>query len=264
MIIDLEIVTNGLLEEYTSKVDFNLSKKMTIKSEEVIPFDYFKFYSSVSSVYSSKIEGEILELDSYIKHKFLKVKYEPDYTKRADDLYKAYEFIENKKLKKKNVLKAHSILSQNLLSSSQRGIVRTNPMFVMNEEDRIEYVACDPRKVKYEWNKLFRDIKKLKKADLNIEEIFYYGAFIHLVFLKIHPLQDGNGRTARLIEKWFLTENLGKKAISIELEKNYFVKKKAYYDNLRRLGLDYEELDYSRGLNFLLMTINSLKSVKKE
>ena len=165
-----------------------------------------------------------MEVDSYMKHKFLKVKYKPDYTKRADDLYEAYAFIKRKKLKKKNVLRAHSILSRNLLSSSQRGIIRVNPMFVMNTEDRIEYVASDPREVKYEWNKLFRDIKKLKKADLSIEEVFYYGGFIHLVFLKIYPLQDGNGRTARLIEKWFLAEKLGKEAISIELEKNYYLK----------------------------------------
>ncbi|MBL0098191.1 MAG: Fic family protein [Bacteroidetes bacterium] len=34
---------------------------------------------------------------------------------------------------------------------------------------------------------------------------------IHLVFVKIHPLNDGNGRSARLIEKWFLAQKLGKK-----------------------------------------------------
>ena len=97
-------------------------------------------------------------------------------------------------------------------------------MFVLNEEDRIEYVACEPNEVKEEWNKLFRDIKKLRKADLNTNEVFYYASLIHLVFLKIHPLQDGNGRTARLIEKWFLREKLGDDAISIELEKKLLLK----------------------------------------
>ena len=77
-------------------------------------------------------------------------------------------------------------------------------MFVLSENDRIEYVACEPHKVKEEWDKLFHDVKLLLKAELTIEEIFYYAAFIHLIFLKIHPLQDGNGRTARLIKKWFL------------------------------------------------------------
>jgi len=259
MIKDLEIISNDLLQAFEDKVDFNPSKRLSIKSQEKIPFDYFKFYTSVSSVYSSKIEGENIEADSYIKHKFLKVKYEPDYTKKADDLFEAYKFSQSKKLNKKNVLEAHSILSQNLLSASQRGEIRVNPMFVLNEDDRIEYVACEPGKVKSEWKKLFRDIKKLRKAKLTIKEIFYYAAYIHLVFLKIHPLQDGNGRTARLVEKWFLIEKLGQEAVSIELEKNYYSNKPMYYNNIRKIGLEYDQLNYANGINFLLMTVNSLK-----
>lgn len=260
----LEIVSNDLLKDFKGRIDFNPDESLLIKSEEKIPFDYFSFYTSVSSIYSSKIEGEKIEADSYLKHKFLNVRYEPDYTKKADDLFEAYEFSQNKKLNKKNVLKAHEILSQNLLSVNQRGIIRINPMFVLNEDDRIEYVACEPKKVKSEWNKLFKDIKKLRKSDLSIIEVFFYASFIHLVFLKIHPLQDGNGRTARLIEKWFLREKIGNKAISIELEKNYYSNKLKYYDNIRAIGLDYEELEYEKSLKFLLMTINSLKNVKKK
>lgn len=261
MVEDLEIVSNDLLMKFKDRIDFNPLKNLTIKSEEEIPFDYFSFYTSVSSVYSSKIEGENIEADSYIKHKFLNVRYEPDYTKKADDLFKAYSFSQNKKLNKKNVLKAHKILSQNLLAISQRGVLRINPMFVLNKNERIEYVACDPRKLKSEWNKLFRDIKKLRKSELSIIETFYYASLIHLVFLKIHPLQDGNGRTARLIEKWFLKEKMGIKAISVELEKNYYTNKPKYYDNIRNIGLDYEDLEYQKGLEFLLMTVNSLKNV---
>jgi len=263
MVEELEIVSNDLLTEFKGKIDFNPLENLKLKSEEKIPFDYFSFYNSVSSVYSSKIEGENIEADSYMKHKFLNVRYEGDYTKKADDLFEAYEFSQNKKLNKKNVLKAHKILSQNLLSANQRGIIRINPMFVLNEDDRIEYVASDPRKVKTEWNKLFSDIKKLRKAKLSIVEIFYYASFIHLVFLKIHPLQDGNGRTARLMEKWFLREQIGDQAISIELEKNYYSNKPKYYDNIRAIGLEYEELEYGNGLEFLLMTITSLRNVKK-
>ena len=39
-----------------------------------LPVDYFQFYNSISSVYSSKIEGENIDYDSYFKYKFLIVK----------------------------------------------------------------------------------------------------------------------------------------------------------------------------------------------
>ena len=81
---------------------------------------------------------------------------------------------------------------------------------------------------------------------------------IHLVFVKIHPFQDGNGRTARLIEKWFLIEKIGIKATSVQLEKNYYSRIKDYYSNIRKLGLEYEDLDYSKSLDFLLMTVSGL------
>jgi Fic family protein len=81
---------------------------------------------------------------------------------------------------------------------------------------------------------------------------------LHLVFVKIHPFQDGNGRTARLIEKWFLIEEIGQKATSVQLEKNYYKRLNDYYSNIKKLGLEYEELDYGKSLDFLLMTITGI------
>jgi len=92
----------------------------------------------ISSVYSSKIECENIDFDSYFKHKFLNVKFWPDYTGKADDLYAAYDFIDNHELK------------------------------------------------------------------------------------------------------------------------NYFNKIKNYYSNIKKLGLEYEDLDYSKSLDFLVMTVNGI------
>jgi Fic family protein len=227
-----------------------------------IHVDYFQFYNSVSSVYSSKIEGEDIDFDSFFKHKFMNIKFKPDYTKKADDLYAAYEFILNNKLSSKNIIKVHKIISNNLLPTDQQGFVRNNPMFVLNNNDEIEYVAAEPMIVKSELDKLFADIGYLLKTKLDSYEIFYFASLIHLVFVKIHPFQDGNGRTARLIEKWFFVEKLGKEAINIPSEKNYYNNLKDYYHNLKKLGLEYEELNYDNCIDFLLMLPNSMKNKK--
>ena len=88
--------------------------------------------------------------------------------------------------------------------------------------------------------------------------MFFFAAMIHLVFVKIHPFNDGNGRTARLLEKWFIAQKLNEKAWFIQSEKNYYLCHQLYYDNLRTLGLEYPELDYRKALPFLIMTGKSL------
>lgn len=256
--MNFKILTDKLFDDYKKAVKESPLDKINKIEKPAMPVDYFQFYKSVSSVYSSKIEGEDIDFDSYFKHKFLKVKFKPDYTRKADDLYSAYDFIDNNRLTLENVKKAHSILSKNLLPKSQQGLIRTNPMFIINSDDKIEYVAAPPEIVKSELEKLFHDIDILHHADLNPFEVFYYASLLHLVFVKIHPFQDGNGRTARLIEKWFLIEKTGKKAMSVQLEKNYYIKLRDYYSNLRKIGLEYEDLDYSKCLDFLLMTIKGI------
>lgn len=260
--MEFKILTSQLLDDFTKNANESPLDKLDRIEKVDMPVDYFQFYKSVSSVYSSKIEGENIDFDSYFKHKFLNVKFRPDYTRKADDLYAAYDFIDNHELNLKNVQKAHSILSSKLLPKSQQGRIRTNPMFVINSDDKIEYVAAGPEIAKREMDELFEDIDLLIKKDLNPFEVFYYAALIHLVFVKIHPFQDGNGRTARLMEKWFLIEKIGQIATFVQLEKNYYNKIKNYYSNIKKLGLEYQDLDYSKSLDFLLMTVNGIIEVK--
>ncbi len=255
----MKIISDILLQEFKQSIKFSPVEAMNELAEEEISLDYFDFYNSVSSVYSSRIEGENIELDSYFKHKFQKVEFLPDVTQRVDDLFNAYFFIKTHSLTLPNLFESHRILSANLLPTHQRGRLRSTPMMVINEKANIEYVAPSQFTVSEEIEKLFSDINLLLSVEMDEIEVFYYAAFIHFVFAKIHPLSDGNGRCARLLEKWFLIEKFGENAFAIPLEKNYYIKRPEYYLNLKRSGLEYEETDYSKALAFLLMTINSVK-----
>ena len=143
-------------------------------TDSELSIDSFSFYTSVSAVFSSKIEGEDIDLDSFVKHK------------------------------------------------------------------------------------KFSDIEILLKTNLTFEEVFFYAAMLHLVFLKIHPFNDGNGRTARLLEKWFIAEKLGEKAWFLQAERYYYNNHKYYYQAIRNLGLEYEMLNYTKAMPFLQLLPQSL------
>ena len=104
--------------------------------------------------------------------------------------------------------------------------------------------------------KFYEDVAVLIQEKLSLQEVFYFAAMIHLLFVKIHPWNDGNGRCARLLEKWFLAQHLGDKAWFVQSEKYYYQNHSIYYKNIRQLGLEYPELDYSKAMPFVLMLPN--------
>jgi len=105
---------------------------------------------------------------------------------------------------------------------------------------------------------LFSDISKLIKEKLSISEVFYFASLIHLVLVHIHPFRDGNGRVARLLEKWFFAEKLGKEYWKMPSEEYYKKHQEEYYKILD-LGVNYYELNYDNCLEFLSMLPNCLK-----
>lgn len=252
------ILPTALFETYCDLQPAALLGTYEKLEESELSADTFSFYTSVSAVYSSKIEGENIELDSYVKYKRFGVEFLPDYTRKTDDLYNACQFAKTAACTAENILTAHQMLTRHILPAHKQGKWRTGNMFVTTPDGRIEYVAAAPLSVNGEMEKFYHDLGLLQQLTLNVQEVFFYAALLHLVFVKIHPFDDGNGRTARLIEKWFLAEKLGEKAWLIQSEKNYYLNHQAYYTNLRVLGLEYETLDYSKALPFLTMLPQSL------
>ena len=73
-------------------------------------------------------------------------------------------------------------------------------------------MAVESEFVNREMKIFFDCLIHLQRQKMTIEEVFYHASLIHLRFAHIHPFSDGNGRTARLIEKWGTTTNFVEKS----------------------------------------------------
>lgn len=217
-----------------------------------INFDYLL---TTSAVYSSNIEGNSIDLNSFMNNRTLKPKAKE--IKEIENLLMAYNFAKNNELNLSNLLNAHKLLSSTLVGKNLRGKLRSGKVGVFGSEGLI-YLAVEAEFVEAELNKLFEDILSLLKTDITTEQSFYWASYIHFQFAKIHPFQDGNGRAARLLEKWFLTAKLGNNCWLLPTEKYYWEHRSQYYQNLN-IGVNYYEIDYSRIIPFLLLLTETLK-----
>lgn len=259
LLCKMKKLTDKYFDVYTSMLDVDIYKALEKVKQREWSVETFRFYTAVSVMSSSRIEGETLEIDSYLKHKLQDIEYLPKLTEKPNDLYSAYEFARDNSLDLNNFLKAHHIATQHLLPQSQRGVLRTGNMLIMEQEThQVQYEAAPASIVKKEFESFWLELESLIKQKLSLHQIFYFASLIHLVFVKIHPFNDGNGRSARLLEKWFLATKLGEKAWYIGSEHFYYQNLPAYYHNLARVGLFYEELTYDKSIPFLLMLPNSI------
>jgi Fic family protein len=125
-------------------------------------------------------------------------------------------------------------------------------------KEGLVYLAVEPEFVQQEMTSFFADIQELLSEMLSAEEVFYFASFIHLRFVHIHPFRDGNGRAARLIEKWFVAEKLGKQFWKIPSEKYYKDNQSRYYSAIN-MGVNFYALNYDKCVDFLTMLPNCLK-----
>ncbi|MCB9426230.1 MAG: Fic family protein [Flavobacteriales bacterium] len=253
-------LTDQYFAIYTSMLDINIEEAFAQIKKREWTVESFRFFTAVSVMSSSRIEGEQMEIDSYLKHKLQNIEYLSNLTEKPNDLFEAYEYARDNALTLKNFLTAHQIATKHLLPESQRGVVRTGNMLIMEQQtQRVQYEAAIASIVAKEFDDFWVELHTLLEKELSIQEVFYYASLIHLVFVKIHPFNDGNGRTGRLLEKWFLNAKLGEQAWYIGSEHYYYKNLQTYYNSLARVGLFYDDLNYEKSIPFLLMLPNVLK-----
>jgi Fic family protein len=245
-------VTDGkYFERYHESIGHKIDRLIANHdfSDEKIEFGYS---TQSSAVYSSNIEGNTVDLNSYMNQKRSRQRFKPlKEIKEIDNLVAAYEFAQKNELNEINFLKCHELFSATLLIPSKRGKYRDERVGIYDQNGLV-YVAIESEHVSGRMKDYFNEIETLLELELNNEAAFYHASLLHLIFVHLHPFMDGNGRGARLLEKWFLGQALGKHFWKIPSEKVYRDHRDDYYANIN-LGVNYYELDYDRCLPFLAM-----------
>ena len=256
----LALVSSGYIENYSKVCSVDWAAVIrNLKTRSTYTVEDFEYYIIASSLFSSKIEGNSLDLNSFMNNRGQKTTAKKKEFQEIEELATAYRFTAEHKLTQSNFLTAHKLLSKTLLKATERGKYRKTQVGVFdNQTARPVYLAVEGEFVKKEVTKLFADIAVLLDRNLSSKETFYYASMIHLWIAMIHPFADGNGRMARLLEKWFLASKLGASAWSINTEKHYWDHRPEYYKNIS-LGYNYYTLKWERCISFLLMLPEALK-----
>jgi hypothetical protein len=108
-------LTIKYFETYNAMLDVNLDEAYAKLRLREWSAENFRFYTAVSVMSSSRIEGEQMEIDSYLKHKLQDIEYLLDLTEKPNDLFEAYEFARDNKLTIENFYKVHFIATKHLL-----------------------------------------------------------------------------------------------------------------------------------------------------
>ena len=224
-------------------------------SENKGTFDYL---TKSSAVFSSNIEGNSIDLNSYMNYQLNKQKFKVGKEiEEIEDLIEAYEFAQNNYLNEKNLLTCHNIFSETLLIKSKRGKYRIEQVGVFGKSG-LAYLTLESELIEKEMQTLFQDLEELLSSKLNVTEVFYFASLLHLRLAHIHPFRDGNGRAARLMEKWFITEKLGRDFWKIPSEEYYKINQARYYETIN-LGVNFYELNYDKCVEFLEVLPNCLR-----
>lgn len=252
-----KLIKTDYLPDYQKEQPITLQKHFNKLKTNAGDFS-FGYRISDSAVYSSMIEGNPIDLDSFLKFSETGMNTKSKAYKEIKDLISAYEFATTNQLTKQNFLKAHRILSANNINENKyKGKIRDKEVYVFADGKK-RFTGCPVGVLSNEINDLFSDIQILTNIELTISEVFYFASMLHLVFVQIHPFADGNGRSARLLEKWFLAQKLGEQAWNINSEKLYQKRIKSYYQNVN-IGNSYETINYNLSMPFLLMLPMALR-----
>lgn len=175
--------------EFLGKIEANRQYLKSLNISPVINKKIQRISLLKSSLFSAKIEGNPLSLDDY--------KQSPDKVKKLEilNILKSINYINKQKVKIIDISLIKTI--HKLVMSDvhyQAGKLRREMSAIFNQAGVAVYICPPPEQIILSINRLTSYINS------DQEQFPLIKAFIaHLLFEKIHPFLDGNGRVGRLI-----------------------------------------------------------------
>ncbi len=260
----MKLLTPKYLPEYRRRQRSTLDKHLgRIERRGARHVDFQRWARIAGAVASSQIEGSTVSVEEYMAATPSDIRRSRD-LREVKELMDAYDMAAKSKITGPNLLKAHATLGETLSGGRFKpGEWRTKAVYVTRQSwwggKEVVYTAAPAEQVPALMRQLMDEVKALNARKLSTTEVFYYAALLHLQFVKIHPFGDGNGRTARLLEKWFLAQHIGTHAWWVNTELYYRMHMALYYKHLSAIGSTWETTDLERGVPFLLLLPRSLR-----
>ncbi len=192
--------SKSYISEIRKELDIfkRLRKKNESRYQKIVDdFEISFIYHSLS------LEGNPITLPDTIK--ILKDKLIPANLKTADvDEIKNYQEAMSQMLKDTNerkplslqiILDYHKIAMRH--HSDFAGNIRTIDVYI---KGNLNFKITSPEKIREELENLFEKYNKfIKQKKVPLEEVLKFAVYFHNEFQHIHPFEDGNSRTTRLI-----------------------------------------------------------------
>ncbi len=184
------------------KIYRNLKRKNEAKYKKIVgEFEVHFIYHSLS------LEGNPITLPDTIK--ILKDKIVPKDLKMEDvEEVKNYQEAMHQMLKdadERKPLSLHLVLDYHRIAMGHRsflaGSIRTIHVHIKGNPD---FRVSSPETIKEELEKLFEEYNEFRRRKVPLDEALKFAVYFHNEFQHIHPFEDGNSRTTRLITFYLL------------------------------------------------------------
>jgi len=224
----LELISQiEALKIFYSSIEISSERKENLKRISLLK----------SSLFSAKIEGNPLQLNEIEKTSKQKEKQE------VFNILNAIKYVEKIKIKKitgKQILTLHQLVIGGL--SDDAGHFRKTPEAIFNQAGAA--VAVFPPAIRIDGLLT----KLLKYLNSGREKFSLIKAFVgHLIFEKIHPFVDGNGRVGRLLINLVLKADGFDFGLAVPFEEYIEEHKEEYYF--------YLEEDYKNPQDYLVFML---------